>query len=87
MKRYTVIILVVFVISQLALSSLIMGLSNRAQKQRSTNMQLLEQQQENTRNGAIAINAFECILLIEPQMRDQNIVDQCKADAAAMYNE
>ena len=84
-KKQIIVVLAVFLISNLALSMLIISLSNRAQRQRATNNQLLIQQEENTRNSAIAVRAFECILLVEPQARNQDVVDQCKTDAAASY--
>lgn len=81
MKRQFTLLLVVFLVSNFALSTLIVSLSNRAQNQRKANTQLLDEQRATARKTAIAVKSFECILLIEPQYRtDENLTD-CKMKA------
>lgn len=81
MKRQFTLLLAVFLVSNFALSTLIVSLSNRAQNQRKANNAVLEEQRETAKKTATAVLAFECILKYQPP-RAQSVIDECKVQAA-----
>lgn len=81
MKRQFTLLLGVFLVSNFALSTLIVSLSNRAQNQRKANAELIAEQRDTARKTAIAVKSFECILLIDPQYRTDESLSDCKLKA------
>ena len=87
MKKQVVLLLSVFVVSNLALSTLIISLSNRAQRQRATNSSIVEQLRQVARQGSIDSKTTVCILLIDPNARNDENKADCRTKAIKEVDE
>ena len=78
-KNYVVILLVTLVVSQLAVSMLIVSLSQRGQKERAKNREVaLQIKQESL--------SLKCLLLIPNTQRNQGNIARCDAQAKALVD-
>jgi hypothetical protein len=78
-KDYTLILLVVLIVSQIAVSTLIVSLSHRGQRERAKNREYtLQVKQESL--------SLKCLLIIPNAQRTQESVAECDRLAEAQVN-
>lgn len=77
-NKSTIAILAVFLVSQVALSTLIINLSNRGQRQRLNTQEIIEQLDEVVKQSQSDVKSFKCILLVQPEDRSKAIVRACE---------